>query len=165
MGLKSLLFPCVVLAMSMRVASNSITGSLQNMSGSEVKEDHRLLRHPKFKKCTKACDKKDLDCVKHTNSVDRLETCSEDYRMCYACRRVGNYTHTDCCANPDLIHCKKAWGATSAVETIYPTPAPTMRVQKKCSDSRKRGWQFLFLVHHVWRYTHWSSKIAMQMPL
>ncbi|CAL1167218.1 unnamed protein product [Cladocopium goreaui] len=57
--------------MSMRVASNSITGSLQNMSGSEVNEDHRLLQHPKFKKCTKACDKKDLDCVKHTNSVDR----------------------------------------------------------------------------------------------
>ena len=84
MGLKSLLFPCVVLAMSMRVASNSITGSLQNMSGSEVNEDHRLLQHPKFKKCTKACDKKDLDCVKHTNnSVDRFETCGKDQDTCY----------------------------------------------------------------------------------
>ncbi|CAL1142309.1 unnamed protein product [Cladocopium goreaui] len=48
--------------MSMRVASNSITGSLQNMSGSEVNEaDHRLLAHPKFKKCTEACDKKDKE--------------------------------------------------------------------------------------------------------
>ena len=131
MGLKSLLFPCVVLAMSMRVASNSITGSLQNMSGSEVNEDNRLLQHPKLKKCAKACEKKDLDCVKHTNTVHRHETCGKDQDTCYACCSVGNYTHADCCANPDLIQCKKAWGATSAVETIYPTPAPTVRVQKK----------------------------------
>ena len=108
MGLKSLLFPCVVLAMSMRVASNSITGSLQNMSGSEVNEDNRLLQHPKLKKCAQACEKKDLDCVKHTNTVHRHETCGKDQDTCYACCSVGNYTHADCCANPDLIQCKKA---------------------------------------------------------
>ena len=95
--------------MSMGVASNSIIGSLQNMSGSEVNEaDHRLLAHPKFKKCTEACDKKDKDCAKNTNTVHRFETCGKDQDTCYACCSVGNYTHADCCANPDLIQCKKA---------------------------------------------------------
>ena len=109
MGLKSLLFPCVVLAMSMGVASNSIIGSLQNMSGSEVNEaDHRLLAHPKFKKCTEACDKKDKDCAKNTNTVHRFETCGKDQDTCYTCCSVGHYTHADCCANFDLINCTKA---------------------------------------------------------
>ena len=109
MGLKSLLFPCVVLAMSMRVASNSITGSLQNMSGSEVNEaDHRLLAHPKFKKCTEACDKKDKDCAKNTNTVHRFKTCGKDQDTCYTCCSVGHYTHADCCANHGLINCTKA---------------------------------------------------------